>query len=352
MTMIRTAPRVSSRWWTPQVALLAALLGTSCHEPPAKPTPAAQLPTVTVVARQVQIARHQAAEEVVGTVRAKVRATVEAKVSGRIARMPVRLGQRVKAGQLLARIHAGEISAKLAQAQAVLAQTKGDLARYSALVAQQAATRQEFEAVQTRHRVALANVQEARTMLGYATVKAPFSGVITRKAADVGDLAAPGKPLLELEDPSSLRLEVDVPAGLIGTIEEADKLPVRLDNAEKMIDGVVTEIAPSADPNSRTSVVKIDLQASTKMRIGQFGRARIPTAATKLLRVPAAAVLVRGQMELVFVAEKGRAQLRLVKTGKRLGRQVELVSGVEEGEQVVVEGALKLRDGQRVEVKR
>lgn len=350
--MTRTANRAHHHVRLPAALLLAGLTAAVCHEPAAAPPAAATLPVIPVVTRQVYIAQHQATEEVVGTVRAKLRAQLEPKVSGRVARMPVRVGQRVKAGQLLARIHAGEISAKLAQAEAVLQQTKADLARYSALVEQQAATRQEFDAVQMRYRVAQANVQGARTMLGYFTVTAPFAGVITSKPADVGDLAAPGKPLLELEDPSSLRLEVNVPAALIDTIDEGDKLPVQLDSSEEPVTGTVTEVAPSADPNSRTSLVKIDLPQGTEMRIGQFGRARIPTAQTKILRVPAAAVLTRGQMEIVFVVEAGRAQLRLVKTGKRFGRQVELVSGIEEGEQVVVQGAARLRDGQRVEVKR
>ncbi|HEU0011459.1 MAG TPA: efflux RND transporter periplasmic adaptor subunit, partial [Verrucomicrobiae bacterium] len=117
------------------------------------------------------------------------------------------------------------------------------------------------------------------------------------------------------------------------------------------IAGVVSEIAPVADPASRTFNVKLDLPANAGLRAGQFARVTIPVGETRALRLPLSAVVQRGQMELVFVAENRHAQLRLVKTGKRIGNAVELVSGVTVGEQVVVEGASRLRDGQPIEAK-
>jgi len=183
-------------------------------------------------------------------------------------------------------------------------------------------------------------------------VVAPFDGVITRKLADVGDLASPGRPLLELEDPNSLRLEADVPEALVGRIQMAGPMPVRVALVGNDLAGVVSEVSPAADPNSRTFRVKLDLPPTAGLRLGQFGRVVVPLGETASVRVPATALVVRGQMEIVFVAASQKAQLRLVKTGKRVSDEIEIVSGLNPGESIVVDGAGALRDGQPLEVRR
>jgi RND family efflux transporter MFP subunit len=130
----------------------------------------------------------------------------------------------------------------------------------------------------------------------------------------------------------------------------ADRLPVRIGVLETNLEGVVSEIAPSADPNSRTFLVKLDLPAVPGLRAGQFGRVAVPVGETSALYVPAPAVVQRGQMELVFIVVNGHAQMRIVKTGKQVGDEVELVSGVDPGEPVVVDGSGNLVDGQPVTV--
>lgn len=330
------------------VALLSSL--AACHDEP-QPKPAKALPTVPVRTITLQTRAYQAQEEVVGTVRARQHATLEAKVSGRIERMPVELGQRVKAGQLIAQLQVHEIRAKLRQANAVLDQAKADLARVEALLAQNAVTRQDYDAVRARHEVALASVAEARSMLDYATVRAPFAGVITKKPATVGDLATPGRPLVEIEDVAGLRLEVAVPEAVVGGLQVGKTLPVQVAAAPESLDGTIAEVAPSADPNSRTFLVKIDLPRDPQLRTGQFGRALVPVGRTNTLRLPVSAVVARGQMETVFVVAEGRANLRLVKTGKRFGDEVEVLSGLDAGEAVVVPNDGRLVDRQPVEVR-
>jgi RND family efflux transporter MFP subunit len=160
----------------------------------------------------------------------------------------------------------------------------------------------------------------------------------------------PGKPLLEMEDARNLRLEADVSEALMDKISLGDKLPVRIGVLETNLEGVVSEIAPSADPNSRTFLVKLDLPAVPGLRAGQFGRVAVPVGETSALCVPSSAVVQRGQMELLFIAVNGHAQMRIVKTGKHVGDEVELVSGVDPGEFVVVSGSGNLVDGQAVVV--
>ena len=332
------------------LALGVATLVTSCGHK-SNPDQTAVLPSATVRAYVVESKSRVATEEVVGTVRAKLRSVIEAKVSGRIQQLLVVPGQQVKAGETLATIDAREAQARYDQAVALRQQAESDLKRLTTLFEQKILSQAEFDNAQARAQVAVAGVVEAETMLDYTKVTAPFAGVITRKHADVGDLATPGKALLEMEDSRTLRLEADVPEAVIGKIKLEDRLPVRISALEKEFEGVVSEIAPAADPGSRTFLVKLDLPGSPGLRAGQFGRVAMPVGETSALRVPASAVIQRGQMEIIFVIVEGKAQLRLVKTGKRIGREVELVSGVSAGEKVVVENAASLIDGQPVEAK-
>jgi len=255
------------------------------------------------------------------------------------------------AANVLKQLDAREVQAQLDQAAAVRQQAESDLKRATDLIQQKILSQSEYDSAQSKFRVADAVATEAKTLLGYTKVTAPFAGVITRKYADVGDLAAPGKPLLEMEDARDLRLETDVPEAVIGRLTLGDKLAVRVSGVTNELEGVVSEIAPAADPNSRTFLVKLDLPPTPGLRAGQFGRVAVPVGETSALRVPASAVLQRGEMELVFVVVNGHAQLRIVKTGKRVGDEVELVSGVDAGEQVVTEGASSLLDGQPVTLK-
>ena len=308
------------------------------------------LPAATVRVQAVESKTRIATEEVVGTVRAKLRSVIEAKISGRIEQLPVVPGQQVKAGELLAALDAREVQARYDQVVALRQQAEADLKRLTTLFEQKILSQAELDNAQARARVAVAGVTEAETMLGYTKVTAPFAGVITRKHADVGDLATPGKPLLDMEDSTGLRLEADVPEAVVGRLKLGDKLPVRISALENELEGVISEIAPAADPNSRTFLVKLDLPGTTGLRAGQFGRVAMPVGETTALRVAGSAVVQRGQMEIIFVVNDGKAQLRLVKTGKHFGREVELVSGVSAGEKVVVENATALTDGQPLTV--
>lgn len=327
--------------------LLPVLLLAACGRHDPSPPPSASLPAVTVKIETAKWNPHMAVEEVVGTVRSKQRAVVEAKVSGRVLEYTATPGAMVKAGDLLARLDVREIQAKVDQARAMLDQAKLDFDRQKQLIASNATTRQEFDAAEARVKIGTGAVNEAETMMSYAQVTAPFDGVVTRKLADVGDLAMPGKPLLEIEAPTSLRFEADLPEAILDRVRLGAKMPVRL---AKVVEGTVSEISPVADPVSRTFNVKLDLPPMEGLRTGQFGRVSVPVAEVRLLLVPQSAVLKRGQMEIVFVAKDGKAALRLVKTGKVLDDRVEVLSGIDEDEQVIVSGIARLADGQPVTV--
>lgn len=332
------------------LGLVVTALAAACSgEPSTKGQ--AELAPVTVTTTTLALQSHEGEEEVVGTVRARQRATLEAKVSGRIARLAVGLGSRVTAGQVVAELQVDEIAARLRQAQAVLDQATADATRTTELLAKGASTRQELDAVTARREVAVAAVAEAQTMLDYATVRAPFSGVVTYKLAEVGDLASPGKPLVEIEDSSALRFEIAVPEAIVGFVAVGREVSVRIAALDKAVRGHVAELAPAADPGSRTFMAKLDLPGDPKLRTGQFGRALLPTGKNETLRITSAAVTRRGQLELVHVVRDGRAWLRLVKTGKHFGEFVEVLAGLDAGDVLVTHADARLVDGQRVEVK-
>jgi RND family efflux transporter MFP subunit len=313
--------------------------------------PAPELPAVAVRVQPVETKSQAVTEEVVGTVRAKVRATLEAKVSGRIERMPIFLGENVKQDQLVARLDGAEVKARLEQARASFQQAERDWKRISALFEQQAVTRSEFDAAEARHRVAQAAVAEAQAMNSYVEVLAPFEGVVTKKWAEAGDFAAPGKALIDLEDTSALQLEADVPEGIASRIQRDAQLAIRVDSITHALVGKVSELAPSADPASRTFRVKLDLPSGSPLMPGQFARLVVPVGESASLRVPSSAIVQRGQLELAFVVPGQRTVLHLVKTGQHIGEEVEILAGLDQGDSVVVQGAAQLVDGQPVTLK-
>jgi len=328
-------------------ALGLAFLISGCgakHEPPTAPDES--LPPAKVRVQAIETVRQPAVEEIVGTVQPKLQAVIEAKVSGRIRSLPYAPGQSVQRGEVLVELATQEVQARLDQASAAFRQAELDYNRTASLHKQNAATQAEFEAAQARYTIAKAAVAEAETLAGYAKIVAPFDGVVARKLADEGDLAMPGKPLLELEGKTGLRLVADVPGLLAGNVPLEAKLAVRVDTVAAAITGAVAEVSPAADPASRTVRVKVDLPATEGLHAGQFGRLAVPVGETAFLFVPPAALIRRGQLEIVFVAAQSKAQMRLVRSGKQTAQGIEILAGLTPGETVVVEGAANLRDGQ------
>jgi RND family efflux transporter MFP subunit len=274
---------------------------------------------------------------------------LSAKVMGTVTRVHARLGQSVKAGDLLVEISAAEIEAQVARAEAALAQVTRDLERESSLLARGASARETVRALEDGRRQAQAALDEARAMLGYLRLTAPFDGMVARRSVEAGDLAAPGAPLLTLESTGALRVEAAVPESL-ATFRPGAALEIRWPGGTAT--GKVAEIASAAERDSRTVLVKLDLPADVALRSGQFVRVAVPAGESTVLLAPAGAVTAFGQVERVFVIEDGRARLRLVRTGGRHEDEVELLSGVRAGDVVAAGVPAGLRDGQRVEVRR
>ena len=286
--------------------------------------------------------------EIMGSLEAVEQAEIAAKVSGNIVSLPVVLGSRVEKGDLLAEIDAGEISARMRQARAQLEQARRNLERERKLLAKNAATPEAVKSLEDTLRIATAAYEETGTMLEYTRILAPFSGLVTKKMANVGDLATPGKPLLQLENEARLQVIANIPESMILKIARGDQLSIYVPPADLRVIGTVAEVAPTADHLSRTAPIKIDIPADARLRSGQFARVSMSAGAAKTLTVPAEALMTFGQMERLFVVADGLARLRLVQSGARTDGEVEILSGLKAGEFVVVQGNRQLVDGQPV----
>ncbi len=339
--------KMSLRW--SRTILLAALLLPACDRSGPESGPAAAIAARPVTVHEVVSRPLWDEEDVVGTVEAAQRAVLSSKITGVIEEVNTAPGARVTRGTVLATTDAREIKARLDQAVATRDQAAKDFGRVEKLLQSGSSTRQEFDAATMRLRTTEGGLVEARTMLQYTEITAPFDGVVTRKLAEVGDLATPGKPLFEMENSSLLRFECEVPEALVDRITMGSVLRVSVDAAGSVHEGTVSEIAPSASAGSRTFLVKLDLPPGKKLRAGQFGRARVPVIERPAIMVPQDAVVRRGQVESVFVVDEGRARLRLVRTGRTIDGAVEILSGLSGGERVVTVEAALLTDGLMVE---
>lgn len=325
------------------------LPGCEKHEPPLIDR-ARSLPAVPVNVGRVikKIADNQI--EVAGTVQAAQQAQISAKISGNIIALNVDLGSQVTEGELLVELSAEEISAQVQQARAQLEQTQRNLAREESLLKKNATTPETVKSLRDSNRIAEAAYREAQTMLNYTKIVAPFSGLITRKLANVGDLASPSKPLLHLEDENRLQVLTDIPEAMIFKIQKGDQLSVFIPSADLVVEGVVEEMSPTVDPTSRSAPIKLRIPFHPRLRSGQFARVTLALKQAESLEIPISAVVSYGQLERVFVDNNGTASLRLVRTGARSANGIEILSGLSEDETVIVTGNENLIDGQTIVV--
>jgi len=329
--------------------LVAALVSACSREaaPLAKDLPAASVSVVTVRAQDLPVIT-----EVTGSVRPVQRAVIAAQLMGSISELPVSLGQELAAGELLVRLQAPEVAARVAQAQVGLDQAQRELTRERELLPRGATTAETVRSLEERLAGAQAMLREAQAMQDYTSVRAPFKGVVSRKFVTAGDLAAPGQPLLEIEGTDQFEIELGIPDSLASSLAAGTPLVARIPSSGVSFKATLRELSSASDAQARTVTAKLAIPAEARVRSGQFVRVQVPGPSTKVILVPTAALSHLGQMERVFAVDNGRAQLQLVRTGAVRGEETEVFSGLTEGDTVIVSPGLKLRDGQPVEVRK
>ena len=318
--------------------------------------------------------------EAVGTVRAAQSSQIASQMMGNILEMRVHEGDRVRRGQILAVIDDAQPRAGLDRAAAMQASAQQEitaadsqfhlaeatLKRYQDLYDKKSVSPQEFDEVKARFQAAQAQrdmsysgqaqvqaaLAQARTMLEYSRVRAPFDGVVTERKMDAGTLANPGMPLFTVEDPRHYRLETTVDEGAISQVRMGQTIPVRIDALDAELVGKVLEIVPAADSATRSFVVKINLPADQRLRSGLFGRARISRGEKSSIMIPRSAVVDRGQLQAVYVVGPTQAaSLRYITLGNTAGDQVEVLSGLDGNETLVAAPANQELAGKKIEAK-
>ena len=280
-----------------------------------------------------------------------------AQVPGAIVSLAVKAGDRVKAGQVLIRLDArtaqsgvesNHAQLEAARAQAALADR--DLKRQQALFEKQyisqaavERTRVALETAQAQVRALAAQVGAATTQTTYYTLSAPYAGVVSEVPVSLGDLAQPGKPLLTIYDPSSLRISSNVPESVSSALKSDASLTIGIDG---LPDFQVSkwQLLPALDAVSHTRIVRAALppEMQASLAPGNFARislpGRTPKEATPRLFVPSAAILRRAELWVVYaMTPDGRPHLRQVRLGEARGDQVEVLSGLREGESVALD---------------
>jgi len=315
---------------------LSVLWCPACHRPetpseisgPPKPIAAS---VVKAAARQLPVY-----EKVMGTVQPELQATVSAKVLGRLVEMRAVPGMTVKQNERLAKIETPQLEAALKRAEAELANAASEAKRFRALRDSASVSKREIDRVEADLDIAAAERDRIRAQLDDAVIEAPFTGRITHKFKDTGDLVQPGTPICRIEQPDRLRFEMRVAESLAGRFSLGDEFKVRIEAAGAELTGTVAEISPAANPGSRTFLVKLDLPTARGLLAGQFGRALVPRDTKTAVVVPPEALLDRGQLTFVAVVDSENiARLRIVRTGAERPEGVEILAGLQAGERIV-----------------
>jgi RND family efflux transporter MFP subunit len=300
-----------------------------------------------------------------GTVEPWARVSPGTKILGRIDKVLVREGDRVRAGAVLAVLEKRDLEAAVEQARAAVAMAEANHENAAAqhrrmemLHERGSVTDKNLEDALAHFRVtaaaqeqANANLAAADVALGYAEICSPVAGWVVAKRAEAGDMAAPGQPVFIVEDLSRVKVTVTVPESDVIGIERGQAARVGVDVLGQTWDAQVDRVIPAGDRMSRTYDVHVVLpNPDGRLKSGMFARAEFPRGERSAMLVPATAVIERGQLQGVHVVDaEDVARLRWVRPGRAIGERVEILSGLDAGERYVVDPPAGFSDGTVVE---
>ncbi len=318
--------------------------------------------TVQAKTAVIQPSEGLATTAVTGAVEALESVRVASRLMGYIRDIAVAEGQAVKAGQRLFTIDPLDIEGAVEQArlgvrqaQDAMQDAEADYKRFENLYKDEVVTRQNFEKMKLNYDMAVSRAAQAKSGLStaqgqmrYATVTSPINGVVTQKLANEGDIAAPGHPVLMVENPARLQVRGSVSEDLYRGLKPGAQVMVEVDGQDQAVATKVAQLAPAADPMTHTYTVKLDI-AAPGLKSGAFARILFPTGKRSVLAVPEAAVQDRAGIVGVFMVDaQSIAQYRMVRLGKKEGGLVEVLSGLNPGDKVVIGNAQAVNNGDRI----
>lgn len=304
-----------------------------------------------------------------GKIEAQQTANISTRMMGTITRMYVKVGDKVRRGQLLASISSQDIQAKqaqtnasIAEAQANVSNAQKDYDRFTNLYKKQSASAKELDNVTLQYNSAKARLEaatqmrnEVNAMLSYSSLTAPFDGVVTQRMADEGNMANPGMPLLTVEQNTQLEVSATVSESDINSIKKGDKAQVEVKAIGKTVECTISEISPSSQFTGGQYLVKLRIPEKEKKELyaGMYVNVFIPvtgktttTENTAAILVPLSSLVNKDQLTGVYtISNSNTALLRWVRTGKIFADKIEILSGLAQNEKFIVSAEGKLYNG-------
>jgi RND family efflux transporter MFP subunit len=331
------------------VALLVAGYAVFGKEEGHAAAPKAEAP-VPVSAYIVESRTIESIVTAAGALTSRNTSVLSSKVIGRVSYLGVQEGDHVSSGKLLIKIESGEIAAQTFQAQAAYNNAKLQYDRIKGLYGAKASTQVEMDQATLGIETAKAGLNAAKAMESYTTITAPIAGQIMEKRINLGEMAMPGQPLFKIEDNQNLRLEVTVREQDILHIRPGSTVNVQIDAIpEKPIHGKVAMVVPASDVRTHSFVVKVDIPAAKGLITGMYGKAFFPTGKREAIVVPKSAVVEMSGISGVYVVStEGNAVFQMIQPGEVIGNELEVVSGLKKGDQIIADKHLGRIEGRKV----
>ena len=324
--------------------------------------------TSPIQARVIEVSARNAASslDLTGVVVARQVADISSQVLAPVAELRVHEGDSVRTGQVLVRLSSATLQAAVqqSQAQVVAAKKQGDAAdaqknlaaetyaRYEILNQRHSVTPHEFDQVKAQLDAANAQQQAASAQVAaaeagtrqseatsaYTVIRAPFSGIVTRKYVDAGALASPGVPLLQIEDAGEHEVDIQVNESSLRNLHPGGQVSVQINGSDTPVLAKVKEIVPNGDPAAHTFTVKIGLPPSRAIYSGMTADVLVPTGDRRSISVPGSSIRQSGQLDSVLALDSNSvAQIRYVTLGHQQGDLVEVISGIGAGDKILAE---------------
>ncbi|MBU2928328.1 efflux RND transporter periplasmic adaptor subunit [Winogradskyella psychrotolerans] len=346
------------------LALLFASCGSEDQKAAVDNTPA-----IAVKTSQVEANGNSPFLSVSGKIQASNSADLSTRMMGYVNKVHVNVGDKVRKGQLLVSINNADLQAKRAQVNAGITEATAafnsaqkDYNRFKNLFAEQSASQKEMDDMTANFEMAKARLESANQMKNeinaqftYSNITAPFSGTITSKNVEAGNMANPGAPLISIETPGHFEVMAMVPESEISEIKKGTTVDVLVKSINQTIKGKVTEVSTSAKNTGGQYLVKINLdKTDAKILSGMFTTVQFPVerkAKSEMVLVPTAAIITNGQLSGVYtVSQSNTALLRWLRLGRTFGDQVEVLSGLNADEAYIVSAEGKLYNGAKISV--
>ncbi len=291
--------------------------------------------------------------EALGTAQANEAVELSASVNDRVAKVHFQDGDQVKAGQLLVTLEHTEEQAQVTAAQVDLKEQQREYRRIAALVRNKTVPASELDRLQTAIDAARARLAQAEAQLADRFIRAPFAGVLGFRQVSPGSQVSQGTVVTTLDDLHQIKLDFTVPERYLGLLAPGKIIYANSDAGGGTFEGQVSSVAPRVDPVSRSATIRAILDNSDgKLRPGMLMTVRLVREARQALTVPEAAIFLVKDQSFVYVVDGDKkVEQRPIQTGLRLPGVVEVIGGLNEGEQVITRGLLKVRPGAAVETK-